>query len=65
MIGAYYLRKFKDNPDLLESIKSDLISFVSEVGGTAKDQNLVVLKELLNIEDPTISLLHRLQNRQY
>ena len=65
LIGAYYLRKFKDNPELLESIKSDLISFASEVGGTAKDQNLVVLKELLNIEDPTISLLHRLQNRQY
>ena len=50
LIGAYYLRKFKDNPDLLESIKSDLISFVSEVGGTAKDQNLLVLKKLLNID---------------
>ena len=50
LIGAYYLRKFKDNPDLLESIKSDLIDFVSEVGGTAKDQNLLVLKELLNID---------------
>ncbi len=50
LIGAYYLRKFKDNPQLLESIKSDLISFVSEVGGTAKDQNLVLLKQLLNID---------------
>ena len=50
LIGAYFLRKFKDNPQLLESIKSDLISFVSEVGGTAKDQNLVVLKELLNVD---------------
>lgn len=50
LIGAYYLRKFKDNPDLLESIKSDLISFASEAQGTAKDQNLVVLKELLNVD---------------
>ena len=50
LIGAYYLRKFKDNPDVLESIKSDLVDFVSEVEGTAKDQNLVVLKELLNID---------------
>ena len=50
LVGAYYLRKFKDNPGLLESIKSDLIDFVSKVGGTAKDQNLVVLKELLNID---------------
>ena len=50
LIGAYYLRKFKDNPDVLESIKSDLVDFVSEIGGTAKDQNLVVLKELLNID---------------
>ena len=50
LIGAYYLRKFKDNPQLLESIKSDLIDFVSEIGGTAKDQNLVVLKQLLNID---------------
>ncbi len=49
LVGAYYLRKFKDNPGLLESIKSDLIDFVSEIGGTAKDQNLLVLKELLNI----------------
>lgn len=50
LIGAYYLRKFKDNPNLLESIKSDLMDFVSEPGGTAKDQNLVVLKQLLNID---------------
>lgn len=50
LIGAYYLRKFKDNPNLLESIKSDLMDFVSEAGGTAKDQNLVVLKQLLNID---------------
>ena len=50
LVGAYYLRKFKDNPNLLESIKSDLMDFVSEPGGTAKDQNLVVLKQLLNID---------------
>ena len=65
LIGAYYLRKFKDNPDLLESIKNELFNFASEANGAAKEQNLAVLKELLNIEDPTISLLHRLQNRQY
>jgi hypothetical protein len=51
LIGAYYLRQFNKNPELLESIKGDLISFASEAGGTAKDQNLVVLKELLGIEE--------------
>lgn len=65
LVGAYYLRKFKDNPDLLESIKSDLFSFASEAQGTAKDQNLAVLKELLNIEDPALTFLHQLQNRQF
>ena len=50
LVGAYYLRKFKDNPNLLESIKSDLISFASEAGGTAKEQNLAVLRELLLAE---------------
>ena len=50
LIGAYYLRKFKDNPNMLESIKSDVMDFVSYPGGTAKDQNLVVLKQLLNID---------------
>lgn len=50
LIGAYYLRQFKENPVLIESIKNDLISFASEPGGTAQEQNLNVLKELLNTE---------------
>lgn len=58
LVGAFYLRQFNKNPELLESIKNDLINFVSEAEGTAKDQNLVVLKELLNIEDPNVELLH-------
>lgn len=65
LIGAFYLRQFEQNPNLLESIKNELFNFASEANGAAKEQNLAVLKELLNIEDPTISLLHRLQNRQY
>lgn len=65
LVGAFYLRQFNKNPQLVESVKNDLINFASEVGGTAKEQNLTVLKELLNIEDPTVTLLHQLQNRQY
>ena len=62
MIGAYYLRKFKDNPDVLESIKSDLVDFVSEVGGTAKDQNLVVLKQLLNIDVEQVEQVEQVEH---
>ncbi|NWK76296.1 hypothetical protein HYG93_19025 [Acinetobacter sp. SwsAc6] len=51
LVGAFYLRQFKKNPEMLESIKGSLISFASEATGTAKEQNLAVLKELLNIED--------------
>ena len=50
LVGAFYLRQFNKNPELLESIKNDLINFVSEAVGTAEDQTVVVLKELLNID---------------
>lgn len=65
LIGAFYLRQFNKNPALLESIKNELVNFASEPEGTAKEQNLTVLKELLNIEDQTLTLLHKLQNRQF
>ncbi|ENU21299.1 hypothetical protein F994_00173 [Acinetobacter bohemicus ANC 3994] len=58
ILGSFYLRQFKQNPALLESIKNDLVSFASEPEGKAKEQNLTVLKELLNIEDPNVELLH-------
>lgn len=50
LLGAFYLRQFKENPALLSSIQNDLLNFASEAQGTAKEQNLAVLKELLNIE---------------
>lgn len=65
IVGSFYLRQFNQNPALLESIKNELVSFASEAQGTAKDQNLAVLKELLNIEDSALTFLHELQNRQF
>lgn len=46
LIGAFYLRQFKQNPELLESVKNDLIAFGNEASGTAQQQNIEVINEL-------------------
>lgn len=47
LIGAFFLRKIKEDPGLLKSIKIDFVNFASEPGGKAAEQNLAVLKEFL------------------
>ena len=46
LVGAFYLRQFKQNPELLESVKNDLIAFGNEATGTAQQQNIEVINEL-------------------
>jgi len=46
LIGAFYLRQFKQNPALLDSIKNDLVNFANEATGTAQKQNIEVINEL-------------------
>ncbi len=46
LVGAFYLRQFKQDPKLLESVKNDLINFANEVNGTAQKQNIDVINEL-------------------
>ncbi|WP_347455838.1 hypothetical protein [Acinetobacter thermotolerans] len=47
LIGAYFLRKIKENPNFLQSFKADFINFASEPGGKAAEQNVTVLEEFL------------------
>jgi len=46
LLGAFYLRQFKQDPQLLESVKNDLINFANEATGTAQQQNIEVINEL-------------------
>lgn len=46
LLGAFYLRQFKQDPQLLESVKNDLINFANEAKGTAQQQNIEVINEL-------------------
>ena len=46
LVGAFYLRQFKQNPEMLQSIKNDLINFANEATGTAQKHNIEVINEL-------------------